>query len=58
MQNILIAAIFIGIIIFEVPTLVKNEEWRELTVFSFLLLVGLVLVIMMVNGFSFSRFYI
>jgi len=52
-----LAAIFIMIILFEVPSLVKNEEWKELTVFSLLLFIGLVLSIAGMMGFNFSRFY-
>ncbi|KXS43718.1 MULTISPECIES: hypothetical protein [unclassified Candidatus Frackibacter] len=52
-----LAAIFIMIILFEVPSLVKNEEWKELTVFSLLLFIGLVLSIAGMMGFNFSQFY-
>lgn len=40
---ILLALVFIAIIAIEVPGLVKKKMWRELTVFSVLLVIGMVL---------------
>ncbi|HPU36322.1 MAG TPA: hypothetical protein PL078_05060 [Bacillota bacterium] len=39
----LLALIFIAIIALEVPGLVRKKMWRELTAFSVLLLIGMVL---------------
>ena len=42
---VLLLMLFIGIILFEVPALVKGKMWRELTAFSVYLLVGMALSI-------------
>jgi putative effector of murein hydrolase len=33
----LLIAVFIGLILYEAPELIRNKYWRELTVFSFLI---------------------
>jgi hypothetical protein len=57
LQVVGLAAIFIGIILFEVPSLFKNELWRELFVFSLILFVGIILSILGMMGFNFSPYY-
>lgn len=39
----LLVLVFITIIAFEVPGLVRKKMWRELTAFSVLLLIGMIL---------------
>lgn len=55
--SIKITILFGAIILFEVPSLVKNELWKELAVFSGLLLIALALTILGASGFNFSRYY-
>jgi putative effector of murein hydrolase len=43
---ILLSAVFICIIIYEVPGLIKNKYWRELAVFSFLLSIAFLISIL------------
>lgn len=43
-------AIFILIILFEVPGLIKKKLWRELAAFSVLLAIGFVLSLLQVIG--------
>ncbi len=38
---ILLSLIFIGIIAYEVPMLIKKKLWRELAAFSVLLIIGM-----------------
>ena len=38
---ILLSLIFIGIIAYEVPMLIKKKMWRELAAFSVLLIIGM-----------------
>ncbi|MCO1603275.1 hypothetical protein [Desulfosporosinus nitroreducens] len=33
----LLVCVFVGVILFEVPSLIRKKHWRELTVFSILL---------------------
>ncbi|TEB16468.1 hypothetical protein Psfp_01296 [Pelotomaculum sp. FP] len=40
---VLLVLVFIAIIAFEAPGLVKKKMWRELVAFSVLLLIGMVL---------------
>lgn len=42
---ILLITAFIGIILFEVPGLIKNKMWRELAAFSLYLSIGMALSI-------------
>ncbi|KLU63478.1 hypothetical protein CEB3_c01450 [Peptococcaceae bacterium CEB3] len=42
----LLILLFIGIIVFEVPNLVKKKMWRELTAFSLYLAMGMTLSIL------------
>ncbi|MCG8400689.1 MAG: hypothetical protein MJA84_03740 [Firmicutes bacterium] len=42
MSYFLLATLFLAIIAFEVPGLVKKRLWRELTVFAVLLVIGMV----------------
>jgi len=39
----LLIMVFIGIVFFEVPGLIRKKYWRELTVFSFFLLLAFIL---------------
>jgi len=41
---------FIGIILFEVPGLIKQKMWRELAAFSFYLSIGMAMSIPQVLG--------
>ncbi|NPV71553.1 MAG: hypothetical protein HPY55_13090 [Firmicutes bacterium] len=41
----LLIALFAGIVLFEVPGLVKKKMWRELAAFSIYLLIGMALSI-------------
>lgn len=43
MKILLLMLIFIGIIAFEAPGLIKKKMWRELAAFSFFLILGMVL---------------
>jgi glucan phosphoethanolaminetransferase (alkaline phosphatase superfamily) len=40
---LVLIVVFIGIIAIEVPVLVKKQLWGELAVFSFLMIIGIVL---------------
>lgn len=42
---VLLVMIFIGIILFEVPNLVRKKMWRELTAFSLFMAIGMALSI-------------
>lgn len=42
----LLVIFFIGIILFEVPNMIKNKYWRELTVFSVFLTAAFILCIL------------
>jgi hypothetical protein len=44
----LLIAAFIGIILFEVPDLIRNKYWRELTIFSFLLCLAFVHILLQI----------
>ncbi len=46
----LIIIVFIGVILFEVPGLVRKKHWRELTVFSFFLLLGFIMALLLTIG--------
>lgn len=50
MKILLLALLFISIILFEAPGLVKNKMWRELTAFSVYLFIGIALSIPLVLG--------
>ncbi|HBL35751.1 MAG TPA: hypothetical protein DDZ55_02965 [Firmicutes bacterium] len=47
---IFVVLVFIFIFIYEAPELVEKEYWRELAVFTLLLLLGLVLSSLLVSG--------
>lgn len=47
---VLLIIVFIGIILFEVPGLVKKKMWRELAAFSVYLSIGMALSIPQVLG--------
>lgn len=47
---LLLFIIFIGVILFEVPGLVRKKYWRELTFFSLFLLVAFTLALLQVIG--------
>ena len=44
----LLITVFIGIILFEVPSLIRNKHWRELIVFSSLLSVAFILSLLQI----------
>lgn len=46
----LLLILFTGIILFEVPGLVKKKMWRELAAYSVYMTVGMVLCILVVLG--------
>lgn len=46
----LLVIAFIGVILFEVPGLIQNKHWRELAVFSILLLLGFILALLQTLG--------
>ncbi|GAB6155055.1 hypothetical protein JCM17380_38060 [Desulfosporosinus burensis] len=47
---VLLISGFIGIILFEVPSLIRNKQWRELVVFSSLLLFAFILTLLQTLG--------
>ena len=47
---IFVVLVFIFVFIYEAPELVEKEYWRELAVFTLLLLLGLVLSSLLVSG--------
>lgn len=47
---VLLISGFIGIILFEVPSLIRNKHWRELVVFSSLLLFAFILTLLQTIG--------
>ena len=47
---ILIVLVFLGLFLYEAPGLVAEEYWRELAVFTLLLLLGLFLSIFLASG--------
>jgi hypothetical protein len=47
---VLLLVLFAGIILFEVPGLIKKKMWRELVAFSVYLLIGMALSIPQVMG--------
>jgi len=47
---VLLTMAFIGIILFEVPGLIKQKMWRELAAFSFYLSIGMAMSIPQVLG--------
>lgn len=47
---VLLISGFIGIILFEVPSLIRNKHWRELVVFSSLLLLAFILTFLQTMG--------
>ena len=44
----LLITVFIGIILFEVPSLIMNKHWRELIVFSSLLSMAFILSLLQI----------
>lgn len=50
MMIIIVVLVFIFLFIYETPGLVEKEYWRELAVFTVLLLLGLVLSILLASG--------
>lgn len=46
----LLISVFIGIILFEVPSLIRNKHWRELVVFSSLLFFAFILALLQILG--------
>jgi len=46
----LLIMVFIGIILFEVPNLIREKHWRELTVFSVFLLLAFILSLLQTIG--------
>lgn len=53
MSIFLLIVIFGGIILFEVPGLVRQGYWRELIVFSLFLLLGFTLYLLRIIGVEF-----
>lgn len=47
---ILIVLVFLGLFLYEAPGLVAEEYWRELAVFTLLLLLGLIWSILLASG--------
>ncbi|NLW59426.1 MAG: hypothetical protein GX073_03675 [Firmicutes bacterium] len=47
---VLIVVVFIGLFLYEAPGLVAKEFWRELAVFTLLMLLGLFLSILLASG--------
>ncbi len=47
---VLLIIVFIGIVLLEVPGLIKQKMWRELAAFSFYLFIGMALSIPQVLG--------
>ncbi|SDH89696.1 hypothetical protein SAMN05443529_12170 [Desulfosporosinus hippei DSM 8344] len=48
----LIVCAFSGVILFEVPSLIRNKYWRELVVFSALLSISFIIVVLQTLGFQ------
>jgi len=46
----LLMSVFIIIVLFEAPNLVRNKHWRELVVFSILLLLAFTLALLQTYG--------
>jgi len=46
----LLVCAFIGVILFEVPSLIRNKHWRELIVFSIFLSIAFVLALLATIG--------
>ncbi|HBW35597.1 MAG: hypothetical protein VR66_25730 [Peptococcaceae bacterium BRH_c23] len=46
----LLISVFIGIILFEVPSLIRNKHWRERVVFSSLLFLAFILTSLQTVG--------
>jgi hypothetical protein len=44
----LLIAVFICIILYEVPELIRNKYWRELTVVSFLISIAFIISLMQI----------
>ena len=49
---LLLILVFIIIILYEVPELIKKKYWRELIVFSALLTIGFVLSLLQTLGYT------
>ncbi len=47
---ILIVLVFLGLFLYEAPGLVAEEYWRELAVFTLLMLLGLIWSILLASG--------
>ncbi|TGE34602.1 hypothetical protein [Desulfosporosinus sp. Sb-LF] len=47
---LLLVSVFIGIILFEVPNLIRNKYWRELIVFSILLSIAFTMAMLETMG--------
>ncbi len=50
MMIFLLIGVFIGVILFEVPTLIRQKHWRELTVFSVLLSMAFLIALLEIIG--------
>jgi len=46
----LLVSAFIGVILFEVPSLIRNKHWRELIVFSIFLSIAFVMALLATLG--------
>jgi len=46
----LLICVFIGVILFEVPTLIRNKHWRELVVFSIFLSIAFIMALLQTIG--------
>lgn len=46
----LLLSVFIGVILFEVPSLIRKKQWRELIVFSILLSIAFVMALLQTIG--------
>lgn len=49
-MTFLLIIIFIGIILFEVPGMVKNRYWHELKIFSAFLMVSFIMSLFYIKG--------
>nr|WP_045576672.1 hypothetical protein [Desulfosporosinus sp. I2] len=47
-MTFLLMSVFLGIILFEVPKLIRNKHWRELIVFSSLLSMAFILSLLQI----------
>ncbi len=53
MSIFLLVVVFGGVVLFEVPGLIRQEYWRELIVFSLFLSLGFTLYLLRIMGVEF-----